>query len=387
MAFLAGYSYRKIIPLTGETGAGTDYQRLIKVGAADAATGDNLHVEGNATDFPNDIKFTDNDGSTKLSYYIERTVGAGDSAVAHCWVKVTDDLDSNQNIYIYYGKPGDSDESDADAVFLFGETFDDLNTGVALAGQGGWVTAGGTPGNLTVEANGLYGANNVENTKNGNANAYHTFAATDDVRLIFHIKTSDDGNATSPALALADDATVKVRFEADISGDYVYYDSGATTVNILANYTANNWYRLEVEVRADTDAGNWRYIANPNAINGSGTFAGDDSQFGTWTTINRILIYTDVSENVLFDSILIAKSTGTGSEPVFGTVGDEEIWVTAPLGELDLTGLTATITNLTPVTAPLGELALTGLIPTITKTGGWDLQDKNKATWTFISKS
>lgn len=115
--WLSGYSYRKKITITGQSGAGADYQVSLSIG--DSSGGD-FHLEGHCTDFPNDIRFTDDDGGTELSYWI-KDVAADPLEV---WIKVADSLESNVDIYVYYGKVGDSTTSSGDNTFIF---FDDFN--------------------------------------------------------------------------------------------------------------------------------------------------------------------------------------------------------------------------------------------------------------------
>ena len=110
MAWLAGWSYRKEITITGETGAGTDYQVSLDIG--DASGGD-FHLEGNCTNFPQDIAVTDNDETTLLDFWIEDI--AADPL--KMWVEVADDLGTNKTIYIYYGKSGATTNSDGSATF------------------------------------------------------------------------------------------------------------------------------------------------------------------------------------------------------------------------------------------------------------------------------
>lgn len=57
--------------------------------------------------FPDDIRFTDDDGVTELSY----DVLGSDADLAKFLVQVKDDLGSNQSVYIYFGKSGASDGS------------------------------------------------------------------------------------------------------------------------------------------------------------------------------------------------------------------------------------------------------------------------------------
>ena len=116
MAWLSGWSYRKEITITGQSGAGTLYQVDFDIG--DSAGGD-FHLEGNCTNFPQDIQVTDNDGTTLLDYWIEDIT----ADPLKMWVEVADDLGSNQTIYVYYGKSGATTASDIEATFLLGDDF------------------------------------------------------------------------------------------------------------------------------------------------------------------------------------------------------------------------------------------------------------------------
>lgn len=111
MAWLPGWSYRKEITITGQSGAGTDYQVDFDIG--DSAGGD-FHLEGNCTNFPQDIAVTDNDGTTPLDYWIEDIT----ADPLKMLIEVADDLGSNQTIYIYYGKSGATTDSNGANTFL-----------------------------------------------------------------------------------------------------------------------------------------------------------------------------------------------------------------------------------------------------------------------------
>lgn len=121
--FDAGWLYRKQIDLTGQTGAGTNYQVKLQIGAS---SGGDFHLEGNSGDFPaakgdgGDLRFTDNDETTELDFWVEEVTGG----VATVWVEVADDLGSNQTIYVYYGNAAASNASDGAATFPFFDDFD-----------------------------------------------------------------------------------------------------------------------------------------------------------------------------------------------------------------------------------------------------------------------
>lgn len=134
--WLTGWLYRKSHVINNAAGSGAGYQVQIKVykgsGADGTETVDGIYsgkvyCSGNCLDDFGDIRFTDDDGSTELSYWIEdTTLSSGSSAVF--WVKVADDLTTNpQTIYIYYGKAGATTTSNLYFTGLGGS--DDFNTG------------------------------------------------------------------------------------------------------------------------------------------------------------------------------------------------------------------------------------------------------------------
>jgi len=135
MAWLTGYSYRKKITITGQTGAGTDYQVKLLVGESSGATGEQFDVEGHSEEFPTksasavdsgDLRFTDNDGETLLPFWVESITGSTPNALATIWVKVADSLESGTvDIYCYYGKTSPTNVASGANTFLFFDDFDD----------------------------------------------------------------------------------------------------------------------------------------------------------------------------------------------------------------------------------------------------------------------
>lgn len=122
------WSHRKSHIVNQQAGAGTLYQVFIRVFyGAGADSGRDVYLNGECkTDF-GDIRFTDNDGTTLLSYYIEEKI---DSNYAYIWVKVNDDLSAgNQTIYIYYGNASVSTTSSGIDTFLLFEQWDTDTTG------------------------------------------------------------------------------------------------------------------------------------------------------------------------------------------------------------------------------------------------------------------
>jgi hypothetical protein len=151
MPWLTGWRYRKKITIQGSSGAGTNYQVLLKIGASSEATGAHFHLEGLSSNFPSgknqggDLRFTSSDGITPLDFWVENVVGTSSNAVVYVWVKVLEDLGSNRDIYCYFGNEGATNASDGNNTFLFFDDFEGTSidttkwdtSGVTILSYGG----------------------------------------------------------------------------------------------------------------------------------------------------------------------------------------------------------------------------------------------------------
>jgi len=121
-SWLEGWGYRKSHTISGSNGAGTNYQVKLNVfySSGSDSSGD-VYLDSKCDTGFDDIRFTDNDGETELDYWMESKI---DSNNAVFWIEVADNLDSQATIYIYYGKTGESTNSNGENTFLF---FDDFS--------------------------------------------------------------------------------------------------------------------------------------------------------------------------------------------------------------------------------------------------------------------
>jgi hypothetical protein len=156
MAWLTGWQYRRKITIQGSTGAGTNYQVLLKVGESSGTTGADFHLEGLADNFPSgenqsgDLRFTSSDGSTLLDFWVENVIGTAPNRVAYVWVEVSEDLGNNRDIYCYFkGGSTAPNVSNGDDTFLF---FDDFDDGSNYGDK--WQVIRGNAGTEIVQQNG-----------------------------------------------------------------------------------------------------------------------------------------------------------------------------------------------------------------------------------------
>ncbi|MEM5784998.1 MAG: DUF2341 domain-containing protein [Candidatus Aenigmatarchaeota archaeon] len=136
MAWLSGWNYRKKITISGTSGAGTNYQVLLKVGESSGASGYDFHLNNHSASFPSgknqggDLRFTSSNGTTLLDFWVESVSGSSPNRLAYIWVEVADDLSSSKDIYCYYGNSSATNYSNGDNTFILFDDFDgsSLNT-------------------------------------------------------------------------------------------------------------------------------------------------------------------------------------------------------------------------------------------------------------------
>jgi len=114
--WLSGWTNRKAHVIHGSTGAGANYQIPITThyGGGSDSGGDVYLSFASNTDF-GDVRFTDNDGLTLLPYWRETYVS---SDYALFWIKVSANLDSDTQIYVYYGNPSVNTTSSLNDTFI-----------------------------------------------------------------------------------------------------------------------------------------------------------------------------------------------------------------------------------------------------------------------------
>jgi len=130
MSSLKDWLYKKKITITGSNGAGVGYSILLKVGESSGALGYDFHLEEHSASFPTDkndggdLRFTDDDKTTLLPFWVEKVEGVSPNRVAYIWIKVADNLDTDQDIYCYYGNSDATNISNGNNAFEFFDDFE-----------------------------------------------------------------------------------------------------------------------------------------------------------------------------------------------------------------------------------------------------------------------
>jgi hypothetical protein len=142
------WQYRKPITISNSSISSlTDYQVLITL---DTQT---LISAGKMRSDCGDIRFADSDGTTLLNYWLE---GGCNTTSTRIWVKVPSiPASSSKTIYVYYGNPSATSQSNGDNTFDF---FDDFNDGI-VDNTSKWDVGDQTYNKYVQENSGLFAAN------------------------------------------------------------------------------------------------------------------------------------------------------------------------------------------------------------------------------------
>ncbi|MFA5053290.1 MAG: DUF2341 domain-containing protein [Parcubacteria group bacterium] len=125
MAWLTGWRYRKSITLSRASGAVTDYQMKLLVGESSGATGEDVDCNSHILSDFDDLRFTSDDGTTLLDYWIESITGTTPNRLATVWIEFGTIGTGATTFYMYYGKASASVVSNGTNTFV---VYDDMET-------------------------------------------------------------------------------------------------------------------------------------------------------------------------------------------------------------------------------------------------------------------
>ena len=296
--WLSGWDYRKTINITGQSGAGTYYQVNLSIGNS---SGGDFHLEGHCTDFPNDIVVTDDDSTTKIPFWIENT----STDPIQMWVNVTDNLNSTQDVCIYYGKTDESSASNGTNTFEFFDDFEDDTIG-------GWteVGTGLIEGSGVLKSNALGGDGGNGEFKIG---GYRGNTALQNYVFEGNVKWTNDWGTI--IIRRSDNSNFyqfwkngdTIQFTKIIAGARTDITSGAQTLALNTQYT----FKIIV------NGTSFKYYHNGVTLLINTT----DSDIASGNT--GIGGYSDATNrNVIVDDIRVRKYASP--EPAYSSAGSEE---------------------------------------------------------------
>ncbi len=175
-AFLGGWQYRKDVKIVNTLDQDLiDYPVKVVI---DTAT---LISQGKMRNDCGDIRFTRQDGVTLIPYWIE---GGCNTSQTVIWVKVPEIPATDEaKVYLYYGNPSATSESNGEAVFTF---FDDFDSGLSKWNNVGYPS----PGTFSDASfhDGWGYATNGDATDNSGSHTKSLFDVTNGLTVRFRVK-------------------------------------------------------------------------------------------------------------------------------------------------------------------------------------------------------
>ena|GEM_PF-4355267 len=240
---LAGYKYRRPITIdnTKNPNSLTNYQVSFTLDTA------SLISQGKMRSDCGDLRFTDSDGSTLLSYWIESGINTPSTRI---WIKVPSiPASSTKTIYVYYGNPSAVSQSNGKSTFIMYDDFSDLSQ---------WsIAKGSSCKELNIDTT-TFGYSVLKITvSSGTASSstwgivYNTaIQLPPSFKIDIDVYTNNIAD-TLPYFNAVNGPFYVMRFDArnnyyDLIG---YYALGATTTTVLARATktsANTWFHQQV---------------------------------------------------------------------------------------------------------------------------------------------
>lgn len=319
MAWLSGWSYRKKITIDGTAdGAQTDYQMLLNVNSGSGSdSGDDVFLESHCTDFPNDIQFTQVDGTTTIDYWVE------DAAADPCpmWIEFNAIADgggspSYTEFYIYYGKTGQATSTNGANTFIQFDDFEWGNNGDPIDDSGGSITWTIAAGDVDISTGQAYKGTRSMKLIGGATPPNATTPQTPGTNYAIRCRIYKETAVENMYPVLHGDGSTRILAGVDLQEDIAYYDTAWRDTGV--NSTADTWKLWEIN---DLD-----WSGNTYDIIHAGSRAKDDAGMQSSALQANVIACAlggiVANADGWIDDFIVRK--WTDNEPTWGTWGSEE---------------------------------------------------------------
>lgn len=333
--YSSSWQYRKKITIQGVSGTGSNYQVLLKIGESSTSTGSQFNLGNHSSSFPSakgvggDLRFTRSDGATELPYWVEDVTGSTSARVAYVWVKVADDLSTNQDIYVYYGNAAAGNVSNGTNTFNF---FDDFNDGVidpqkwtTICSSGCNITDG-VSSSVTESGDSIKQFDSAVPDSQGQVVATSTNFDSSGYAVKRRFRTTDIGTFGNSDTGFGTNltnhsgtGTTSPRIYNNNNQNTVYIDSTGTSTRIIygpPDISVNTWYREEAERVSSTSASGIIWT------DGFGILGSGSTTMPATTDMEHPYLRSGDGHDAETDWIIVRKYHA--NEPTFSTTTSEE---------------------------------------------------------------
>ncbi len=333
---VGAFKYRRPVSVSNATGSTlTDFQVKIVVDTNALISGGKLKSDCS------DVRFTDSDGTTYIPYWIEpNTCGTTQTVF---WVRVPSVPAGGKTIYMYYGNPSATSESNGFAVFDFFDDFEEWS---------GWNTAGS--GVVSQDCTFSFDGNCslIKTTNNDPNGGYKSIGAEIDYPFVFeaYVYRTDYAGGSQDRLGV-------LNLDGNGYGVYMNHGGNETGVDVRFNWGSTT-YQYGASVSSDPEY-RWylaRLVWNNGSVTGA-VYEIDGTLLGSYTitdsnTTSFNYVYVFGGYTYYADDVRIRKYASP--EPTT-TVGSEESGILERnAATYDVNDVWAYLTWTVPYNEPLG---------------------------------
>lgn len=303
----------------------------------------NSHALSWTSTVPNDLRFTDADGTTGLSYWIE----SSDTNIAYVWIKCPSlpASPSSATFYAYYGKSSDTTTSNGDNTFIF---FDDFSGSFPSTKWTGDTSYGSVSGGILTVSGNTSGVEKYIASATGMGQTHGAFRA----RINASTPTSPDAGMFG-----LQNGTV-ARFQYGSGPILLYWFGGPNSV--ASNWTAGSYQIFDILVKS---TGVTTFKDNASEVQGSPQTITSSSNM----PIQLRIVSASVITVFTVDWTLLRNYADI--EPTWGTWGAEEPNLTNSPSSKDFGVVSASSTYYAKGSAPNNPVQDGDCTFTITNTG------------------
>lgn len=299
--WITGWTYRREVNIAYQ-GSNTDANHPIFVNVSY-----NTHMQ---TDF-DDIRFTDNDKTTLLDYWLEVK---SDSSYASFWVAVLDAITANMSFYMYYGNSTVSSASSGTDTFLF---FDDFE----LNNMSRWYDAGAYWSTVSDRVKygsyaGFGDAGAVLDGRYLSQKIYWPYHSQD---FLVHMFVQTQIVASKQILCRSYNTSAGTLEALNMDNSYFFYDNGPYNQWSATTYSADTWYELEIAL--DFTNSLYRFWRD-GALIGSQDLEGTSGYPIVTVESWDFIVDSTAGNDMWLDDCYIRK--WVDNEPIFDSFGAEQ---------------------------------------------------------------
>jgi hypothetical protein len=308
-----GYLYRRKITISGSPDAGTEYQVLLKVGESAGSSGCDFHLDRKlflipTKGFSGDMLFTAADGETPIPFWVEKLEGDWPNRIAYVWVKVPANLDTDQDIYCYFGRPLAPNVCNGEQTFLF---FDDF-LGTSLDSTKWLLGRWAGSGSYTATVSSGYVRISTGSGTTGGIVSRRGFSFPFAVRGLYRRNSGASYHAIVQSSSGSDSDWVRHGYSAST---YFYQKKTSGTVSTYESFSRtapSSFTEIEIIWTATSS----RYFESGSQVN---TITTQDR----WSTgTNYVQLFTVGSSSADYDYVFVRKYVSP--EPAFKSAGEIE---------------------------------------------------------------